>query len=80
MLESGDVEINADIPYEQKSHRTEIILTLAPNESVFIVYPAEEDDKETSGKRAQGKGGFGKRSFGDRLGSNRIYRDFYSKR
>lgn len=31
-------------------------------------------------KRAQGKEGFGKRTFGDRLGSNRIYRDFYSKR
>ena len=48
-------EINADIPYEQKSHRTEITLTLAPNESVFIVYPAEEDDKGNFGKRAQGK-------------------------
>ena len=43
-------EINADIPYEQKSHRTEVTLTLAPNESVFIVYPAEEDYKETSEK------------------------------
>ena len=43
-------EINADIPYEQKSYRTEITLTLAPNESVFIVYPAEEDYKETSEK------------------------------
>ena len=43
-------EITADIPYEQKSYRTEITLTLAPNESVFIVYPAEEDYKETSEK------------------------------
>ena len=48
-------EINADIPYEQKSHRTEITLTLAPNESVFIVYPAEEDDKETSEKERKEK-------------------------
>ena len=43
-------EITADIPYEQKSYRTEITLTLAPNESVFIVYPAEEDYKETPEK------------------------------
>ena len=48
-------EINADIPYEQKSHRTEVTLTLAPNESVFIVYPAEEDDKETSEKERKEK-------------------------
>lgn len=43
-------EITADIPYEQKSYRTEITLTLAPNESVFIVYPTEEDYKETPEK------------------------------
>lgn len=43
-------EITADIPYEQKNYRTEITLTLAPNESVFIVYPAEEDYKETPEK------------------------------
>lgn len=48
-------EITADIPYEQKSHRTEITLTLAPNESVFIVYPAEEDYKETSEKERKEK-------------------------
>ena len=48
-------EITADIPYEQKSYRTEITLTLAPNESVFIVYPAEEDDKETSEKERKEK-------------------------
>ena len=48
-------EINADIPYEQKSHRKEVTLTLDPNESGFIVYPAEEDDKETSEKERKEK-------------------------
>ena len=33
----------------------EVTLTLAPNEYVFIVYPAEEDDKETSEKERKEK-------------------------
>ena len=36
-------EIDFRPSYEQKNNRTEVTLTLAPNESVFIVYPTEKN-------------------------------------
>lgn len=39
-------EINANPLSEQKENRTEVTLTLAPNESVFIVFPAEDRSSE----------------------------------
>ena len=47
-------EIDFRPPYERKNNRTEVTLTLAPNESVFIVYPAEKNcsgDGKNSQKR-----------------------------
>lgn len=35
-------EINPHPVYEQKNNRTEVTLTLEPNESVFIVYPTKD--------------------------------------
>ncbi len=35
-------EINSHPVYAQKNNRTEVTLTLEPNESVFIVYPAKD--------------------------------------
>ena len=72
-------EITADIPYEQKSYRTEITLTLAPNESVFIVYLQKKIIKKLR-KRPQGKKDSVKEPSETGFGSYRIYRDFYSKR
>ena len=42
-------EINSSPVYEEKNGRTEIVLTLAPNESVFIVYPTKEGRKDYAG-------------------------------
>lgn len=39
-------EINAHPSYEHKGNRTEVTLTLAPNESVFIVYSSDGTDKD----------------------------------
>lgn len=46
-------EINARPSYEHKGNRTEVTLTLAPNESVFIVYSSEgkDKDKESTSKK-----------------------------
>ncbi|WP_294476312.1 glycosyl hydrolase [uncultured Bacteroides sp.] len=46
-------EINANPSYEHKGNRTEVMLTLAPNESVFIVYSSEgtDKDKESNSKK-----------------------------
>lgn len=52
-------EINAHPSYEHKGNRTEVTLTLAPNESVFIVYSSEGTDKDkqsTSKKLSEAKG------------------------
>ena len=52
-------EINAHPSYEHKGNRTEVTLTLAPNESVFIVYSSEGTDKDkqsTSKKLSEEKG------------------------
>lgn len=53
-------EINAHPSYEHKGNRTEVTLTLAPNESVFIVYSSDGTDKDkesTSKKLSEAKGG-----------------------
>lgn len=39
-------EIISHLPYKQNGHRTEVTLTLAPNESVFIVYTTNHLQKE----------------------------------
>lgn len=39
-------EIDTNPLYERKDNRTEVTLTLAPNESVFVVFSAEEVRKE----------------------------------
>ena len=44
-------EIMTNLSYEQKNSRTEITLTLAPNESVFIVYPVEDVQKGNDGEK-----------------------------
>lgn len=46
-------EINARPSYEHKGNRTEVTLTLAPNESVFIVYSSDgkDKDKESTSKK-----------------------------
>lgn len=52
-------EINARPSYEHKGNRTEVTLTLAPNESVFIVYSSDGTDKDkqsTSKKLSEEKG------------------------
>lgn len=47
MLESSNGEMNTHPSYRIHDNRTEVTLTLAPNESVFIVFPTEEAaDKE----------------------------------
>lgn len=49
MLESGNGEMNTHPSYRIHGNRTEVTLTLAPNESVFIVFPTEEAaDKEST--------------------------------
>lgn len=42
-------EINSSPVYEEKNGRTEIVLTLAPHESVFIVYSTKEGRKDYAG-------------------------------
>ena len=60
-------EIDFRPSYEQKNNRTEVTLTLAPNESVFIVYPTEKNcfGDEKSLQKQQKEGSYSAKEFSE---------------